>query len=86
MMIPPSLVYLKIGRWKRMSILPVFLLWPLALLFAPIVILVSIVYALWTRRTRFLTSTGKLYALLCSLKGLNIDVKDRDDSIFISIK
>lgn len=76
-MIPPSLAYLRIngfGIW-----LPLFLLWPIALLAAPILLIVS----LFTRKPLgFLTGS---YALACALRGTLIDVEQPDNIVKIRI-
>ncbi|MEN6357464.1 MAG: hypothetical protein ABFD83_10310 [Armatimonadota bacterium] len=83
-MIPPILLRLKIG--KRRIVVPLFLLWPLAILLAPIAIIICITLAICNRQARYLTLLHKLYIMTCALRGLEIDVKDKEDVVLISIK
>lgn len=83
-MIPPSLLLLKIG--KRRIVIPLFLLWPLAILLAPIAIIVCITFAICTRQARCLTLVQKLYAMICALRGLEVDVNGKGNGVLISIK
>ena len=85
-MIPPSLLVLKIGQRGRHISIPVFLLWPGALLLAPAVLIFGAVCAARTGRIRYMTAAPKFYSLVCALRGLDVDVNDRDDSVFISIR
>lgn len=76
-MIPPSLVYLRIqkfGVW-----LPLFLLWPLALILAPFVLIAS----LFTRAPP--SFFVEAYRVCCALRGTLIDVEQPGQRIEIRI-
>lgn len=90
MMFPPLLLRLRLQSpehgWPTLW-LPLFLLWPLLLLLlvplALIVLLVAIV--LDPRQTpRVFELAGALFALVCGLRGLHIDVVGRRAQVLIS--
>jgi hypothetical protein len=82
MLIPPSLIYLKFGRFGLW--LPVFILWPLLavleFLFLPIAVVVGLILMPWGRRRGLLIIKGiplamELFALT---RGLIVDVTSHD--------
>lgn len=76
-MIPPSLLYLRIqrvGLW-----LPLFLLWPLALLLAPLVL----VFGLFSRKPLRFWIEG--WRFTCALRGTLIEVEQPGQRIKIKI-
>ncbi len=87
MMIPPAVFWIKIkGRNQRGFTLwlPLFVvLWPLLLLVAALVMvfwLLFLPWAVWTTQGRKqLGWPMALYLLLCSLKGLSINVRGKDE-------
>lgn len=85
-MIPPALLQLKIGERRPRIIIPLFLLWPLAIILAPVVLIVCAFYAICTRQMNVLKTGLAFHSLVCSLRGLVVDVKSGEDSVFISIK
>jgi hypothetical protein len=77
-MIPPMLLRLRVngfGIW-----LPLILLWPLALLFAPLVVLVALL-ALQPIR-----GLCVYYNLLCSLRGLQVHVRQPGNNVDIQVR
>lgn len=85
-MIPPVLLQLRIGERGRCLYIPLFLLWPFAIVIAPIAMVGCVIWAAVARRPQLLWAGLKVHNLVCSLRGLRIDVKDGKNSIFISIK
>ena len=76
-MIPPSLLYLRIqkfGLW-----LPLFLLWPLALILAPFVLIFGLISG---KPLRFFVEA---YRLCCALRGTLINVEQPGQRIKIRI-
>ncbi len=86
MMIPPAVFWLKIKRRNQRGFalwLPLFVvLWPLLLLVAAVMLvfwLLFLPWAVWTSKGRKqLSWPMALYLLLCSLKGLSINVNGKD--------
>jgi hypothetical protein len=90
MTFPPSLLRLRVRNpehaWPTLW-LPLFLVWPLLFLLlvplALVVLLVAIV--LDPRRTRrAFELAGALFAVVCGLRGLHIDVVGRRGQVLIS--
>jgi hypothetical protein len=76
-MIPPSLLYLRIGSFGLW--LPIFLFWPLGLLIAPFLLLAG----LFSRKPiRF---TVEAYRLCCAFRGTRIDIEQPDQRINIKL-
>lgn len=76
-MIPPSLLYLRVQGFALW--LPLFLLWPLALLLAPFLLLAS----LFTRDP--LRFSAESYRLCCALRGTDIEVEQPGQRVTIRI-
>ncbi len=91
MMLPPALVRVRVqGDERRMRLwLPVFLLWPLLAALAALAVPVcALVAALQRRRglaRLILLAVPLALYLLCSLRGLRVDVAGRDGRVFVSI-
>ena len=89
MIFPPMLMRLIIAEQghRRVNLwLPLALLWPLlfviALLVAPVVLLVAI--CTWSRYGRQLLLSGpRIYAVLCALHGLAIHVQSKREHVHI---
>ncbi len=91
MMLPPALVRFRVqseGSRKRLW-LPVFLLWPLLALATALALPVcALAAALYWRRglgRPILFSVPCLLYLMCSLRGLRVDVVGGGSRVFISI-
>lgn len=76
-MIPPSLLYLRIGAFGLW--LPLFLLWPLGLLLAPILLLVSLFSG---KPYRFAVEA---YRLCCAFRGTRVDIEQPGQRINIKV-
>jgi hypothetical protein len=91
MTFPPSLLRLRVRtpehRWPTLW-LPLFLVWPLlSLLLVPLALVVLLVAAaLDLRQTvRPFGLLGALFAVVCGLRGLHVDVAARDAQVLISL-
>jgi len=81
-MIPPTLLRLHIAQTGNRGFrlwFPLILLWPLFLLFLPLVLLAG----LFTFHP--LRFTAEIYQLLCALRGLMVDVRQPDNIVKIHI-
>lgn len=90
-MLPPALVRFQVqseGSRRRLW-LPVFLLWPFAaIMFALAMPVCALVAALFWRRglsRPILFSVPCLLYLMCSLRGLRVEVDGGSSRVFISI-
>lgn len=92
MMRPPSLLRLRIRNGKRRFglLLPLFVVWPplviIALALLPLVLALSAL--LWpTGLGKPLLLAGpRFFGILCSLRGLIIDVQSASDHVYIALK
>jgi hypothetical protein len=91
MTFPPSLLRLRVRTpehaWPTLW-LPLFLVWPvLFLLLVPLALVVLVVaIALDPRQTaRAFQLVGALFAVVCGLRGLHIDVVSRRTQVLISL-
>ena len=90
MTFPPSLLRLRLRTpehaWPTLW-LPLFLVWPLLFLLlvplALVVLLVAIVLDL-RQTVRPFELVGALFAVVCGLRGLHVDVAGRRDQVLIS--
>lgn len=87
---PPMLLHLKI-RNKKISFglwLPIFLLLPLALavfiVAAPLILIAILIF--WPRgwRKRALHIFGAIFEIICSLRGIKVDMQSDRDYMYIS--
>jgi hypothetical protein len=78
------------GRKKVRLWLPLFLVWPIALVLAiallPIVLLVALIG--WGRRGVRRAALGGwyLYATVCNLRGLSVAVSGEGDEVLVSVR
>jgi len=89
-MIPPALVYIKIGKKGGMGLwIPVFLLWPLILPAAAMCILLAgitePVLRIFGRGKGLFTGTTGLYQMLCAFRHLRINVRNGVETVSIRI-
>lgn len=91
MMLPPALVRVRVqgSESRRRLWIPVFLLWPLLALATALALPVCVLVAAlcWRRglsRPILLAVPWLLY-LLCSLRGLRVDVAGGDGRVFVSV-
>lgn len=91
MILPPVLVRVRVqGDERRMRLwFPVFLLWPLLAVLAALAVPVCALAAALHRRRGLarpiLLAVPFLLYLLCSLRGLRVDVTGGDGRVFVSI-
>lgn len=92
MILPPLSLYLNIaseGHKKRRIWVPLFLVWlillPLAILVASVMLVYSLVMAVKLRRLRCVMLVPRSYALMCSLRGLRLDIDEPGSKVFISV-
>jgi hypothetical protein len=90
MRFPPSLLRLRVRTpehaWPTLW-LPLFLVWPLLfLLLVPLALLVLLVAIVRDPRQtgRTFELVGALFAVVCGLRGVHIDVVGRRDQVLIS--
>ena len=92
-MIPPAVLRIRVVEHGKKQVglwLPLVLVWPLllllALVIAPLVIIAAVL--LWPsgRGKAILLSGPSLYALLCSLRGLTVQVEGIDEQVLIAIR
>jgi hypothetical protein len=89
MTFPPLLLRLRVRTpehdWPTLW-LPLFLVWLLLLLLAPLALIVLLVASVFDPRqtARVLELVGALLAVVCALRGLHIDVVDRRAQLLIS--
>ena len=89
-MIPPTLIYFAYQKndKKRRFWLPVVVLWPivivLSVLLAPLAIVGLLV---WKGRYsgQYLMALGRLIKLICSLRGMNMDVQGENQNFEMKI-
>ncbi|MFQ5808629.1 MAG: hypothetical protein ACE5JM_03330 [Armatimonadota bacterium] len=93
MMWPPSVMRLRVvdeGRRKIRIWLPLFLFWPILLLLAiallPIVLLIALICGGPRGVGRALLGAWYLYAAVCHLRGLNIEVSGEGDEVLVSVR
>ncbi len=89
---PPSVLRIELESQTRhfRLWLPIFAIWPFVLLaavvVAPIVLALAIVFW-WTGWGRTMLYSGPLFfALLCALRGLEIDVRNRKEHVYLSFR
>ncbi|NQW18657.1 MAG: hypothetical protein HQ478_14365 [Chloroflexi bacterium] len=86
-MIPPSLLLIRIGRVP--IVIPLLLLWPIALALLAVGLPVSLLLLLFTFRPRkawlALVAVGWIYAFFTAFRGLNINVKGRNRWVQIKV-
>ncbi len=91
-MIPPYLMKIKVienGRKKVGLWLPVFLVWPLMLIFAliltPLLFMASL-FLIWRRKFRaLLKAIPRFYAVICAARGLDVEVESENENVYITI-
>ena len=87
---PPCILRIRVVRRGRRRIalwLPLFLLWPLLLALAPLLLFVMFLYAIRQRhggRRNILRSLPVLCGVLCALRGLRVHVGQRDEGFLVS--
>ncbi|MCP4634338.1 MAG: hypothetical protein GY855_15535 [candidate division Zixibacteria bacterium] len=92
MMIPPLFFRIRVmedGRRKFALWLPLFLLWPFALCIVIILIpfyMIASLALIWTDvGIKILKAPVIFYELLCAMRGLHVNVNDKDN-VLIDIK
>jgi galactitol-specific phosphotransferase system IIC component len=92
MMRPPLFLRLRFcGRRYRFGLwLPLFLIWPLflvgALLLLPLVLLAAIILFPFGWSLTVLMFGPLLLRVLCALRGLQVDVSDGKEQVYISFR
>ncbi len=88
---PPSVLRIRIVGKDRKRIrlwIPLFLLWPL-IVFAALVVPFVIAAVPRTRRElpikSFLTIGPWLFVIFCAMRGLKVDVRSRDEQVYIAL-
>ncbi|HEY4244021.1 MAG TPA: hypothetical protein VGM88_29615 [Kofleriaceae bacterium] len=91
MTFPPSILRLRVRTpdhaWPTLW-LPLFLLWPLLLLLLVPLALIVLLFAIVLyphQIVRAFEAVGVLFAIVCGLRGLHIDVVNRDAQFLISL-
>lgn len=88
-MIPPALLYLNFRPGHRGWWLPFFLLWPLfllaALLILPVWLLACLVLIWFPAGRAILALPLAFYRMLCSLRGLIVDVQDGAENVSVKL-
>jgi len=86
-MIPPMLMKLRLKEEGKRGIrlwLPLILLWPVALLVfllvLPFLVLVSVFHS---KSRRMIIALPSLYRMICSLRGLRVEVEDTEEEVFV---
>jgi hypothetical protein len=86
-MIPPSLLLIRIGRFP--IIIPLLLLWPIALVLLVFGLALGLLVLLLTFRPRkawiVLGAMTRAYALFAAFRGLKIDVKRKNRWVQIKV-
>ena len=95
MMWPPSILHIRVPRSGRRDLnlwLPVFLIWPFALLLGVLAIplvVVTCVVCMCVGKARLcrtiLTAGPRFFALFCSLRGLSVRVGEPDGEVNIAL-
>ncbi len=87
---PPSFLRVEVVNDSRevRLLLPLFVIWPFVLLaavvLAPIVLALAIVFW-WIGKGRPMLYSGPIFiALFCALRGLEIDVRNRNEHVRVS--
>lgn len=73
------------GRARAFRLwLPLFLLWILAFVFLPVLLIAFVLFAvLFGPRT--LTAVAEAYRMLCALRGLRVDVDGPDERVRVRV-
>jgi hypothetical protein len=78
------------GRKKIRLWLPLFLLWPgllvLAVVVAPLALLLALIASGPRGAKRWAMACWYLYASICALRGLNVEVDGKGDQVLVSIR
>ena len=89
---PPSVLRIEIKNQSHdFSLwLPLFVIWPFLLLaaiaLAPVILALAIIFW-WTRWGRLMLYSGPIFfAVFCALRGLEIDVKQRNQRVHLSFR
>ena len=91
MMFPPSVLRLRVAEHGQKKIrlwVPLFLLWPIAIVFVvlltPLVLIAALV--MWNRdEGRILLRLGpRLFELLCAMRGLKVHVENPKEQVYIT--
>ena len=92
-MIPPLWLTIKILRPERRDIkiwLPLFLIWPIVLIFAiilfPFVLLFAIFQLLFKHHMKILLVGPYMYNVICKLRGLLVDVNSSRETVFVNFR
>ncbi|MBT99578.1 MAG: hypothetical protein CL902_13285 [Dehalococcoidia bacterium] len=89
---PPWLLHLRVkgkNRGFRLAF-PLFVIWPFllltAVLLAPIVLTLAVVFWSTGWRRPMLSSGPRFFTMFCALRGLEIDVQNQDKHVYLSIR
>lgn len=92
MMLPPILMKLRIAEESKSKFalwIPLVLFWPFLLLLLVIILpfyIIAFIGLIWTKKGRaILHIPFAFYELLCAVRGLHVDVNDKDDKVKIII-
>jgi hypothetical protein len=92
MMFPPLVIRLRIaerGQKKIRLCIPLFLLWPLilavAILFAPLVLIIALVMWKGGEGKAFMLLGPRLFAVFCATRGLKVHIENPNEQVYISV-
>jgi hypothetical protein len=91
MSLPPSIVHVRVvpaRGWMPGLWLPLFLIWPVVLVLLLPLFVLGLCLALVVQARavpRLVAFFGGVYALLCELRGIRVDVRGAGSQVFISI-
>jgi hypothetical protein len=75
----------KIGLW-----IPLFLLWPLVLVFAialfPLILIISLLLWPTGKGRKLLLGFPLILYLICNMRGLKVDIRGGSDYVFVNFK
>lgn len=93
MNVPPTILHVKVVRPARRSVrlwLPLFLLWPLALVLGALALVVALVadavLRLGDRRFHHYTILlARLFAFVCETRGMVIRIKNERETVAVTV-
>jgi len=93
MMFPPLWFRIKIRQTEGRNFglwLPLFLLWPIVLIVAiillPIILLVSICQFLTGNRQPLILALPRFISVICALRGMKVDLQSPDETVYVVFK
>jgi hypothetical protein len=90
---PPLTLRIRIveaGRKKFGLWIPLFLIWPFALIFGiilfPLILLISLLTWPSGKGKKLLFGLPLLFYLICHMRGLRVDVRSATDNVFVNFQ